>query len=197
MKPLDMQDRGKGKAETRWAGWQLYEEEIPSLATWEDQSSFSTTVLPPLLPKWRDWRREESGIAHFFQPLLPVLLSKQWLPGFQPPGRRYGGSFTVKLTGPREKICTFYYLGVPMNRARTLSQSFLCETLQKPSSAYTWGFHQLLNASFLNRTRQPRIKVIWGSLNYEKQRPKQTNRKNELQGNRDNVEIGIRKQFSL
>ena len=87
--------------------------------------------------------------------------------------------------------------GSPHHHSQNLIPSFLCETLQKPSSASTWGFHQLLNASFLNRTRQPRIKVIWGSLNYEKQRPKQTNRKNELQGNRDNVEIGIRKQFSL
>ena len=87
--------------------------------------------------------------------------------------------------------------GGPHHHSQNLIPSFLCETLQKPSSASTWGLHQLLNASFLNRTRQPRIKVIWGSLSYEKQRPKQTNRKNELQGNRDNVEIGIRKQFSL
>lgn len=40
--------------------------------------------------------------------------------------------------------------------------SFYCETHQEMSSAPTWGFPQLWNASLLSRTREPRTKAIWG-----------------------------------
>lgn len=53
-----------------------------------------------------------------------------------------------------------------------------------------------MNASLLNRTREPRAKAIWGKPSLRKTEQNKQQKK-ELQGNRDNVEIGIRKQFSL
>lgn len=65
--------------------------------------------------------------------LLPflVLLSTCWKPGFQPPGRRFRGSFSGTLTCPREMTFIFCYLWFPNIRARSLSHHFSVRPTKK------------------------------------------------------------------
>lgn len=164
MEPPVSPRQGPEEAETRQVGWRSCERRSLSF-TMRRELHLPQYLFPaPSLPPDGDTKGFHSPgvwLPQLPSPSFFVLLSKHRQPGSQPPGRKFRGSFSRKLTGSKELTYIFWYFEGPHIRARIVSHPW-SETCQETSSASTWGFLQLLNASLLNRTGQPRFRVIWG-----------------------------------
>lgn len=124
---------GAEEAETRQVGWRSCERRSFSFAMRRELHLPQYLLPAPSLPPDEGFRSPGVWLPQLPSPSFFALLSKHRQPGSQPPGRKFGGSFSRKLTGSKELTYIFWYFEGPHIRARTISHPWSVNPAKKPA----------------------------------------------------------------